>query len=473
MYNTDTDDVMKNIAAEKQWFEYTKIDSLYLVKYIDFFDDEGNSNVVMEYCSGGDLLQLIYKHHKAHDPLPYNSIKRIIAECLVGLFVLHHLHIMHRDIKPANIFVLPGHNIKIGDFGTKRDLISTIDKAITIVGTEGYMAPEISFGRGYGFTADIYSLGLVFYQVLSLSPNCPPIAQFNQRTPDGGGEEPFTHPDLDETGITGSLDLPLLPPSSNSSPTKATLAFKKLVDAIDRPDIPQELKDLIAAMGSERPTERPLLKGLLQHPLIRDAVLDLLHWDTLPEALLALYGIAAADDPKLKENTSTNNSSDNGGGVDSSSTPPPLDSSSYSSPLSFSSADTPLTSIYSGPSTVSSTSSTISAVSSPPTTLETSPPTVIFTPPQRTAGSRSSSPPPPTVPKTTTITTNTHSSGGVAVGPRTAPAVQGPQLSLPPYERFQLLTDADFFTEFKMARDAFFKLPAWKQTNLKKEKNLF
>lgn len=248
MYNNGENDIKKAIEAERQMAECRKIDSIYLVKYYDFFnnDEDSSSNIVMEYCPGGDLMRLIYDYHKQKSLIPYPIVKNIIAESIVGLYVLHRAHIIHRDIKPENIFVMENNNVKIGDFGTGKQLESTIAKAGTMIGTQEYEAPEVRGGQKYGFEADIYSLGLVFYQLA----NCLP----------------------------------------------------KIMDykPITRTDMPQSLKDVINKLRSENPTVRPTIKDLVQIPVIKEAILEL-PWESLPPELLDDYSLDAEEDPKPKK----------------------------------------------------------------------------------------------------------------------------------------------------------------------------
>ena len=118
----------------------------------------------MEYCDDGDLSQFI-KLNK--DPIDENIILRIFEQISYGLKYLNTQNIIHRDIKPANIFLFKDGRAKIGDFGVGR-LINTLSLANTFVGTPYYLSPELCYDKPYNEKSDIWSLGCVVYEMLSL-----------------------------------------------------------------------------------------------------------------------------------------------------------------------------------------------------------------------------------------------------------------------------------------------------------------
>ena len=75
---------------------------------------------------------------------------------------------MHRDIKPQNIFLTRRGVCKLGDFGISKALASTMQKAKTTIGTPSYLSPEIFNGKGYNFKTDIWSLGVLLYEMIAL-----------------------------------------------------------------------------------------------------------------------------------------------------------------------------------------------------------------------------------------------------------------------------------------------------------------
>ena len=78
--------------------------------------------------------------------------------------------VLHRDIKPENILLNSKGQTKLTDFGISRDLNSTVAMAATFVGTATYMSPERALGQDYSYASDIWSLGMVIYEMATLRP---------------------------------------------------------------------------------------------------------------------------------------------------------------------------------------------------------------------------------------------------------------------------------------------------------------
>ena len=86
---------------------------------------------------------------------------------------LKHVHdrkILHRDIKAQNIFMTKSNHTKLGDFGIARVLSTTSEMAATVVGTPYYLSPEIVQSNTYGFKTDIWSIGVLLYEMCALKP---------------------------------------------------------------------------------------------------------------------------------------------------------------------------------------------------------------------------------------------------------------------------------------------------------------
>lgn len=151
-----------------------KVKSKFLVQcYEAFTGPHGRLFVVMELCTKGDLRTLIARCHALSDQgivLSPTRITRILIQLLLGLEVLHSNNILHRDLKPANVFMDEDNNVKIGDFGCVRELDFSLQKVRTPVGTPLYQSPEVLEGKEYGSSSDMWSLGVLLYEMCMLAP---------------------------------------------------------------------------------------------------------------------------------------------------------------------------------------------------------------------------------------------------------------------------------------------------------------
>ena len=146
-----------------------------IVKYYDRIIDKKNTKlfIVMEYCPGGDLSQLIKRNRKTKQYFSEDIIWKIFSQVVSALYACHtHKDgkILHRDIKPSNIFIDQDNNIKLGDFGLSRILNKDISFAISRVGTPYYMSPEQIDEIRYNEKSDIWSLGCFLYELTTLHP---------------------------------------------------------------------------------------------------------------------------------------------------------------------------------------------------------------------------------------------------------------------------------------------------------------
>jgi len=129
--------------------------------------DIGNTGriayIAMEFLAGQELAALL----EQGKPLAFAQAVHIAAQVASGLAYAHQHHVVHRDIKPANILIGEG-TVKIADFGVARMRFSrTLTNTGTIVGSPRYMSPEQVLGRRTGPQSDIFSLGVVLYEMLT------------------------------------------------------------------------------------------------------------------------------------------------------------------------------------------------------------------------------------------------------------------------------------------------------------------
>ncbi len=114
----------------------------------------------LEYCPGGTLDQLLLERGR----VPLERAKELVHQVAMGLDHTHAAKVLHRDVKPANVFLGAAGEAKLGDFGT-----GTFqgDDAAERVGTAFYMAPEVFEGTATTVRSDVYSLGVLAYEVLA------------------------------------------------------------------------------------------------------------------------------------------------------------------------------------------------------------------------------------------------------------------------------------------------------------------
>jgi serine/threonine protein kinase len=139
-----------------------KLSHPHIVSIYDAVADEEGSYIVMEYVEGGTLEQ----HTKIDNLLPINKIIEIIFKCCKALDYAHRHGVIHRDIKPANILLTRDTDIKISDFGAA--LTSAAETTqVTGIGSPAYMSPEQVQEQQLTHQTDIFSLGVVMYQLLT------------------------------------------------------------------------------------------------------------------------------------------------------------------------------------------------------------------------------------------------------------------------------------------------------------------
>ena len=140
-----------------------------IVQFLESYVEEGKLLIVMEFCRGGDLMELI-KKQKPNKYFPESTVFDFFKQITSGTVYIHSKKILHRDLKPSNIFILSDNHLKIGDFGISKRHNSTMSMANTLVGTTIYIAPEIYGGVPYNEKADVWSLGCILYELASLQP---------------------------------------------------------------------------------------------------------------------------------------------------------------------------------------------------------------------------------------------------------------------------------------------------------------
>ena len=187
-----------------------------IVTVHDFGFDKDQLFIVMEYVPGTDLKQIIGESGF----LSVEHASHLFVQACAGIGYAHRAGLVHCDIKPHNMLITPDHRLKVTDFGIARALASVKhdEQSQAIWGSPAYFSPEQAAGRAPSPASDVYSLGVVFYEMLT-------------------GQLPFTNPSPQELALLHRYESPPLPTEIN-------------------PDISPELEEIILKVLSKEPNSR-------------------------------------------------------------------------------------------------------------------------------------------------------------------------------------------------------------------------
>ena len=209
----------------------------YIVTYRESFMDKNNRClcIVMDYADGGDLYTKIAQQKKLGKAFSEEQILDWFLQICLALKHIHSKRILHRDLKTQNIFLTSKGDVKIGDFGIARVLQHTYDVAQTAIGTPYYLSPEICQEKPYNQKSDIWSVGCILYEMLTL------------------------HHAFDGNSLR-------------------SLVYKILKDC--PPPISEtfsgEIRGLVKEMLTKDPAKRPSIRQILDKPFLKDRINSLI-----------------------------------------------------------------------------------------------------------------------------------------------------------------------------------------------------
>ncbi|MFJ6465281.1 protein kinase [Streptomyces sp. NPDC091387] len=126
--------------------------------------------IVMEYVEGQPLGSVLQSDIRAHGAMPADKALKVTADVLAALDTSHEMGLVHRDIKPGNVMVTKRGIVKVMDFGIARAMqsgVTSMTQTGMVVGTPQYLSPEQALGRGVDARSDLYSVGIMLFQLLT------------------------------------------------------------------------------------------------------------------------------------------------------------------------------------------------------------------------------------------------------------------------------------------------------------------
>ena len=204
-----------------------------IIKYHEHFEDGTLIFIVMEYADGGDLSSRIKERKKQEPVTPFDPQLCIFwfLQIAMALKYLHDKHVLHRDLKTANVFLTSKNVVKLGDFGISTVLQNTMACAKTVCGTPYYFSPELCQSKPYNNKSDVWALGVVFYETLTL-------------------QRPFNAKSLKE------LLKKILVGSYEPVPTS----------------VPVEVRSLCASLLQVNPVQRPSVNRVLESAFVQESL---------------------------------------------------------------------------------------------------------------------------------------------------------------------------------------------------------
>jgi len=208
-----------------------------IVPVFDWGEDDGSYFIVMEYVEGRPLSAVL----RDPQPMPPRQIATIGAGVAAALAFAHRHGVVHRDVKPGNVLITPDGDVKVTDFGIARAMNTeeSLTQTGAVMGTAAYFSPEQAEGKGVDSRSDIYSLGVVLYEMAV-------------------GRPPFTGDSPVAVASKHVRDMPVLPREANPTvpPALEAVIMKSMAkNPDDRYGSAEELRADLLRFADGRPVE--------------------------------------------------------------------------------------------------------------------------------------------------------------------------------------------------------------------------
>ena len=201
---------------------HSKLKHKNIIELHYIYENKKEIRMVMDYCKKGNFFSYIKKFPNG---MPERLTYKYFIQILNAIYFLHQNNVIHRDIKPENILIDKNNNLKLCDFGYSIELNSELH--CTFCGTFEYMAPEIIDKEYYDYSVDIWSLGILLYEM-------------------NYGHSPF----------------------ASNNMRNIMNKIKKHIINFNEKKISEECKDLILNLLNVNPEKRYKLNDILNHPFI-------------------------------------------------------------------------------------------------------------------------------------------------------------------------------------------------------------
>lgn len=152
--------------TELQILNYNKCD--YLIKYHYSYLENNQLCIITDFYKKGDLLNIVKKKKKKMQNFNEEYIWKIFLDLCMSINYVHNNNIIHRDLKSANIFIDSNDRAYLGDFGVSK-ILGSLPKTSTQIGTPFYMSPELFNKIKYDKKVDMWSLGCILYELITLN----------------------------------------------------------------------------------------------------------------------------------------------------------------------------------------------------------------------------------------------------------------------------------------------------------------